>query len=154
MLLNRGRKVFFCPDMNVAQPQWLPISAGIKARKTEQKQEKLLFYKLGKENDPEDRVLSSVKLISFLCDFEEADETLQSLLEMNGKEVALLESIVSEKSDNKAICYNAVLEIKEGKYGEANEPQELEIVFNCYRQEKGIISTYVNGISFTEEIQP
>ncbi len=153
MLLNRERKLYFCPDMSAEQPRWLPLSAGIKARKTEGKQEKLIFYELGREDSPKAKILSTIKVITFLMDLEEADEAIQSLLEMDRAEVGLLESIATENPDNKAICYRAFLEVKEDGCGEASSPQELEICFNCYHQERGLLSNTTNGIAFTAENQ-
>ena len=148
MRLNRKRQLWFCPDPDCEQPSWLLLSAGILEQKTSRNSEKMLFFELGKEDHPEEKIAGSVKLITFQGHIEENDEALIKLLKLHGKSVGLIQREMSKNADNNGVFCYATVEVLDDGSGKANEPQSFEICLKCGDETEVKIASSVNGISF------
>ncbi len=148
MLLNRDRQLWFRETVSSGESLWLPLGAGFKGRKLEEKSEKLPFYEVGKEDEPQEEILSTVKVLTFYTDYDEDDPALRSLLAQNGRELFLLEG---KKGDDKALSYRCILCISEEGGGDPRAPISLKIAFQILAEERGILLNAVNGLTFTAE---
>ncbi len=113
------------------------------------KSENMLFFEVGKDESPQEKIASSIKVITLRGHVDENDEALCKILSLNGCQIGLFERSLAEKYDDYGIYYEAQVEVKDDGSGAVDEPQNFEISLKCGREISAQIDSSVNGVNFT-----
>ena len=118
MRLKRDERLWLRADEN---SPWLPFAAGVFRRQSSVKWEKRRFFPLGAEDEPQEEVSSTVKVLTLLLHRREGDEAQNLLLHSLGNPLLLKQEAESENGGIKgysAVCAVDSLEETEGAAAE------------------------------------
>lgn len=145
MLLNRNKCFAFCTDPGAEAPQWQQISAGLYQVQSSHSSEKLRFFVLGRESQPEQEVQSSVKVYTFLLHRQGDNAAEELLLSLHGKNVGFACWDIAKNGENKGKICTASVEVSEAGTGKADDPQAYSVKLLCGPESE----VAVNDLTFT-----
>ncbi len=149
MVHNRQRQLWFCRNRKEEPPKWQLLSCGLLQRNVSTNSRKIRFYALGQEQYPKEEVQNTVKVLTFLLDYAEADQAQQEILQCHGETVSIVQWELAKNGESKGKICDALVEVLDDGSGGAMEPVAMELRFTCgWEQDAEIVDT-VNGISFT-----
>lgn len=145
MLLNRNQNFAFCVDPESGTAQWQRISAGLYQIQSSHSDEKLRFFALGRESQPEQELQSSVKVYTLLMHRLGDDAAQELLLSLHGKSIGFLRWHTAKNGENKGKICTAAVEVSEAGNCKADDPQTYAVKLLCGAETE----VTVNDLTFT-----